>query len=66
MLQRDLQKESCSCSKIVLVNRSNKVRSFLLKESKTVNPMGMKVAQLGFMTGRYFAFFVVMSADMDN
>jgi hypothetical protein len=56
MLERDLQRESCSCSKIVLVNWSNKVRSSLLKEPKTVNPMGMKVAQLGLMTGRYFAF----------
>jgi hypothetical protein len=27
----------------------------------TVNPKGMKVAQLGLMTGIYFAFFVVMS-----
>jgi hypothetical protein len=34
----------------------------MLKEPKTVNPMGLKVAQLGLMTGRYFAFFVVMSA----
>jgi hypothetical protein len=42
MLERDLQKESCSCSKIVLVNRSNKARSSLLKEPKTVNPMVSK------------------------
>jgi hypothetical protein len=62
MLERDLQIESCSCSKIVVVNRSSKVRSSLLKEPNTVNPMGMKVAQLGLMAGRYFAFFVVMSA----
>jgi hypothetical protein len=62
ILERDLQKESCSCSKIVPVNRSNKAWSSLLKEPKTVNPMGMSVTQLGLMTGRYFAFFVVMSA----
>jgi hypothetical protein len=41
MLERDLQKESCLCSKIVLVNRSSKARSSLLKEPKTANPMGM-------------------------
>jgi hypothetical protein len=39
MLEMDLQKESCSCSKIVLVNLSNKARSSLLKEPNTVNPM---------------------------
>jgi hypothetical protein len=37
MLERDLQKESCSRSKIIVVNRSNKARSSLLKEPKTVN-----------------------------
>jgi hypothetical protein len=31
MLERDLQKESCVCSKIVLMNRSNKARSSMLK-----------------------------------
>jgi hypothetical protein len=56
MLERHLQKECCSCSKIVLVNRSNKARSSLLIEPKTVN---MNVAQLGLMTGRYF---MVMSS----
>jgi hypothetical protein len=34
----------------------------LLKEPNTVKPRGMKVAQLGLRTGRYLAFFVVMSA----
>jgi hypothetical protein len=46
MLESDLQKESCSRSKIIVVNRSNKARSSLLKEPKRVNPRGMKVAQL--------------------
>jgi hypothetical protein len=45
MLERDLQRESCSCSKIVQVNWSNKVQNSLLKEPTTVNPMGMKAAQ---------------------
>jgi hypothetical protein len=62
MLESDLQKESCSRSKIIVVNRSNKARSSLLKEPKRVNPRGMKVAQLGLMHGRYLAFFVVMLA----
>jgi hypothetical protein len=34
----------------------------LLKEPKTVNPMGMEVVQLGLMTERYLTFFVMTSA----
>jgi hypothetical protein len=62
MLERDLKKVSGSCSKIVLVNLANKAQSSLLKVPKAVTSMGIKMAQLGLMTCRYFAFFVVMSA----
>jgi hypothetical protein len=40
---------------------SELIEHSLLKEPKNVNPIGIKVAQLGLMTGRCFAFFVVMS-----
>jgi hypothetical protein len=50
MLERDLQKESCSSSKTVLVNRSNKARSSLLKDSET---NGYERGTAGVDDGRY-------------
>jgi hypothetical protein len=47
-----------SCSESV-----EQTAEFLAKRAKnTLNPIGMKVAQLGLMTSRFFEFFVVMSA----
>jgi hypothetical protein len=47
--KRDPQKESCSRSNIVLVNRSNSALSSFLKDPNPVNPGGKNVAQLALM-----------------
>jgi hypothetical protein len=66
MLESDLQKESCSRSKIIVVNRSNKARSSLLNDPKTVNPRGSTAGVDAWEVGGVLGDVTYSSKNVNN